>query len=134
MSDQEVLDLVTRWVDAELNEDAEGLDKLLADEFSGIGPLGFVLTKQQWAGRYRGGELKNNAFEVLDPQVKQFGDTAVVLGVQKQETTFQGHDTGGQFRLGLVAVKGADGWSIANIQLSGPLGPPPGAPPNFKQG
>ena len=131
MSD--VLDLVTRWAEAELGEDATTLEGLLAEDFTGIGPLGFVLTKEQWTGRYRGGDLKNTEFAVLDPQVRSYGDTAVVVGVQQQQNSYQGHDSGGQFRLTLVAVKQAGGWVIANIQLSGPLGPPPGAPPNFKQ-
>ncbi|MGH3760838.1 nuclear transport factor 2 family protein [Actinophytocola sp.] len=133
MSEQEVLDLVKRWATAELNEDADALGGLLADDFTGIGPLGFVLTKQRWTGRYRGGELKNSEFEVVDAQVRAYGDTAVVVGVQKQETTFAGNDTGGQFRLTLVAVRRDAGWVIANLQLSGPLGPPPSMPPNFKQ-
>ena len=133
MSENEVLELVKRWATAELDEDADALGGMLADDFTGIGPIGFVLTKQQWAGRYRGGELKNAEFEVLEPQVRLYGDTAVVVGVQKQETSFQGHDTGGQFRLTLVAVKQGGEWRVANVQLSGPLGPPPSAPPNFKR-
>lgn len=133
MSEQEILDLVQRWATAELDEDADALGGLLAEDFTGIGPLGFVLTKQQWTGRYRGGELRNSAFEVLEPRVRTYGATAVVVGTQKQETSFQGNDTGGQFRLTLVAVKQDAGWAVANIQLSGPLGPPPSMPPNFKQ-
>jgi len=132
MSEKEVLDLVQRWADAELAEDADGLGGLLTEDFNGIGPLGFVLTKQQWTGRYRGGGLTNSAFEVLEPAVRVYGDTAVVVGTQKQETSFQGHDTGGSFRLTLIAVNGEAGWTVANIQLSGPLGPPPQMPPNFK--
>jgi uncharacterized protein (TIGR02246 family) len=133
MSEQEVLDLVQQWATAELKEDADTLGELLAEDFNGIGPLGFVLTKQQWTGRYRGGDLHNTAFDVVDAQVRLYGDTAVVVGVQKQETSFQGHDTGGEFRLTLVAVRRDGGWSVANIQLSGPLGPPPGMPPSFKK-
>jgi len=133
MSENDVLDLVQRWVKAELAEDADGLGGLLTEDFNGIGPLGFVLTKQQWTGRYRGGGLTNSAFEVLEPSVRVYGDTAVVVGAQKQETSFQGHDTGGSFRLTLIAVKGDAGWAVANIQLSGPLGPPPQMPPNFKK-
>lgn len=134
MSDNEILDLVQRWAAAELGEDADSLEQLLTDDFTGIGPLGFVLTRQQWVGRYRGGgDVKNSAFEVLEPQVKVYGDAALVVGVQKQETTYQDHDLGGQFRLGLVAAKQDGRWLVAGIQLSGPLGPPPATPPNFKQ-
>lgn len=133
MSDAGILDLVGRWAAAELTGDADALSGLLVDDFVGIGPLGFVLTKQQWAGRYRGGELKNSAFDVVEPQVRTYGDTAVVVGVQQQETTFQGNDTGGKFRLTLIAVRRGDGWAVAQVQLSGPLGPPPAMPPNFKK-
>jgi hypothetical protein len=133
MSAQEVLDLVQRWESAELHEDAAALDGLLAEDFHGIGPLGFVLSRQQWLGRYRGG-LRNAAFEAKDPQVRMYGDTAVVVAVQKQETTFQEHDSSGEFRLGMVAVKRGSGWAIANIQLSGPLGAPPSTPPDFRRG
>ena len=133
MSEQDVLDLVQRWADAELKGDADGLGQLLADDFAAIGPLGFVLNKQQWAGRYRGGELKNSAFDVKDPQVRIYGDVAVTVATQEQQTTYQDHDTSGAFRLTVVAVKSDSGWLLVNIQLSGPLGPPPGAPPNFKR-
>jgi hypothetical protein len=50
-----------------------------------------------------------------------------------QETTFQEHDSSGEFRLGTVAVKQDDDWAIANVQLSGPLGAPPSVPPDFTQ-
>jgi|1185.fasta_scaffold955341_1 uncharacterized protein (TIGR02246 family) len=134
MSEQEVLDLVQRWSAAELKGDADGLAELLAEDFTGIGPLGFVLAKQQWVGRYReGGEVRNSAFEILEPQVKLYGDAALVVGVQKQETTYQDHDLGGQFRLGLVAAKQDGRWLVSGVQLSGPLGPPPATPPNFKK-
>jgi uncharacterized protein DUF4440 len=132
MSTREVLDLVKRWETAELNEDAAALDGLLAGDFCGIGPLGFVLSRQQWLGRYHGG-LRNAAFAAQDPQVRIYGETAVVIAVQKQETTFQEHDSSGEFRLGMVAVKQDGDWAIANIQLSGPLGAPPSAPPDFKR-
>jgi len=40
-----VLDLVRRWAAAEQQNDAGLLDGLLAEEFAGVGPLGFVLTR-----------------------------------------------------------------------------------------
>jgi hypothetical protein len=80
MSDTEVLDLVQRWCAAEVGADADALGELLAEEFTGIGPLGFVLTKQQWVGRHRG-DLENTAFEVKEPQVRVYGDAALFLVV-----------------------------------------------------
>ena len=44
----DVLDLVQRWAAAEQRGDADLLDGLLADDFVGVGPLDFVLTRDQW--------------------------------------------------------------------------------------
>src|SRR5215213_7598282 len=55
-----VLDLVERWAAAEQGNDAEALDGLLADDFVGVGPVGFVLGREQWLGRFGNG-LENRA-------------------------------------------------------------------------
>jgi uncharacterized protein (TIGR02246 family) len=120
---QPVLDLVQRWAAAELTGDAEAYDDLLTADFTGVGPVGFVLTGQQWAQRHLG-DLHNEQFEVLDPHVRIYGDpvhTAVVEAVQRQTTTAMGRDTSGSFRLGLIAVHDGQDWRIAHLQLSGPL-------------
>jgi len=121
MTDQSaVLDLVQRCATAELTGDAEAYHWLLAPDFVGAGPVGFVLDAKQWAQRHRG-DLKNHEFEVNDPHVRLYGDTAVVEAVQTQQTTVMGRDTSGSFRLGIVAVKRGDRWLLAHVQLSGPL-------------
>jgi uncharacterized protein (TIGR02246 family) len=128
MSEQEVLDLVKRYAAAELNGDAGAYDDLVTEDFHGIGPVGFVLNKQQWVGRLA--NVKNDAFEVKDATVRVYGDSAVVVGVQDQTTTVMGRDTSGQFRLTLAAVKQDGKWVIANAQLSGPLRAPEEMPIN----
>jgi uncharacterized protein (TIGR02246 family) len=128
MSEQEVSDLVKRYATAELNGDAGAYDDLVTDDFQGIGPVGFVLNKQQWVGRLA--NVKNDAFEVKDATVRLYGDTAVVVGVQDQTTTVMGRDTSGQFRLTLTVVKQDGKWAIANAQLSGPLRAPEDMPIN----
>ncbi|MBB5080624.1 nuclear transport factor 2 family protein [Nonomuraea endophytica] len=115
----EVLDLVTRWAAAEQANDAQALDALLADGFVGVGPLGFVLTREQWLVRFDNG-LVNNAFVVEEPQVHEHGAAAVVVGVDAQQTTFGGRDNSGRFRLTLSAVRQETAWKIASIHL-GPL-------------
>jgi uncharacterized protein (TIGR02246 family) len=130
MSEKDVLDLVARWADVELKGDADGYGDLFTEDFSGVGPVGFVLDKQAWAGRHRG-DMKNEAFAIVEPQVRFYGDdTAVVMGVQDQTTKVAGHDTSGKFRMVAVVVRQDGGWRIANVQLSGPLRAP-GQMPDF---
>jgi uncharacterized protein (TIGR02246 family) len=130
VSDQQVLDLVQRWADVELRGDANGYGDLLAADFLGIGPVGFVLTADQWANRHRG-DLNNDEFNVEDPHVRTYGgDTAIVEAVLRQKTTAMGRDTSGSFRLVVVAVEQEGRWLLANIQLSGPL-IAPGTTPSF---
>ncbi|MDQ3432895.1 MAG: nuclear transport factor 2 family protein, partial [Actinomycetota bacterium] len=104
----------------ELNGDVDAYSNLVTPDFTGSGPAGFVLTAEQWAQRHRG-DVENHEFEVTDPHVRVYGDTAIVEGVQTQRTTARGRDTSGSFRLGLVAVRTSDSWAIAHLQLSGPL-------------
>jgi uncharacterized protein (TIGR02246 family) len=129
MSQQQILDLVARWSRAELDGDLDAYDELLAPDFIGIGPVGFVLGKEDWTGRHREG-LTNHHFAVVQPQVKTYGDdVAVVTAVQEQRTTARGHDSSGSFRLILVATQEHDRWAITHLQLSGPLRTPDAPPP-----
>ncbi len=122
----EVLDLVRHWAAAEEHNDAGLLGGLLANDFVGVGPVGFVLTRDQWLGRFQGG-LENRAFAVQDPQVHDHATAAVVVGVLAQQTSFQGRDNSGRFRVTLVAVRPADRWLLASVHI-GPLQDPAASP------
>jgi ketosteroid isomerase-like protein len=122
----EILDLVRRWAAAEQRNDPGLLDEVLADDFNGVGPVGFVLNREQWLARFGNG-LENRAFAVEDARVRDFGQAAVVIGVLAQETSFQGGDNSGRFRLTLVAVRPEDRWLVANVHIGllQAAGPPP---------
>ena len=121
-----VLDLVQRWAAAEQQNDAGRLDGLLAGEFAGVGPFGFILTRDQWLARFASG-LVNRSFTVTDLQVRDFGTAAVGTGVLAQQTSWQGTDNSGRFRVTIVAVRAADRWRLAHVHI-GPLQAPPGRP------
>jgi ketosteroid isomerase-like protein len=84
-----------------------------------------VLSREQWLARFGNG-LENRAFAVEDARVRDFGTAAVVIGVLAQETSFQGGDNSGRFRLTLVAVRPDDRWLLANVHIG--LLQPAGAP------
>ena len=126
-----VLDLVQRWAAAEAHNDAATLDGLLDGGFAGVGPFGFILTRDQWLARFTNG-LVNRSFTVTDLQVRDYGTTAVGIGVLAQETSWQGSDNSGRFRVTLVAVQAdggqaGEGWRLAHVHI-GPLQAPPGRP------
>jgi len=124
-----VSETIDQFAGAEAKGDSDTLERLLTDDFRGVGPLGFVLTKQQWIGRYRSGALEPTAFDLSDVLVREYGDTAIVLAASTQEGSYNGHPANGEFRLTLVLVKADTSWQVAHCHLSGPLGPPPGRPP-----
>jgi Domain of unknown function (DUF4440) len=131
-----VPDLVQRWAAAEAHNDAATLDGLLDGGFAGVGPFGFILTRDQWLARFTNG-LVNRSFTVTDLQVRDYGTTAVGIGVLTQETSWQGSDNSGRFRVTLVAVQAdggqadgaqaGEGWRLAHVHI-GPLQAPPGRP------
>ena len=61
----EIRELERRWAQGELDADVAALDALATDDFTLVGPLGFVLDRQQWLDRYRRGVWRTtrSAFE-----------------------------------------------------------------------
>lgn len=119
------LDLLRRWEAAESAADATALAGLLAEDFRGIGPLGFVLDRDQWLGRYQGG-LSVTSITLTDVAVREHGPLAVALAVQTQSVTHRGRPNDGRFRVSLTMHRADGVWSVVGVQLSGPM--PDGAP------
>lgn len=121
---EQINELIDKWAAAELAGDFGAYDDLLAPEFRGVGPVGFVLNRDQWGSRHRRG-LVNHEFRVEDREIRQFGDsgdTAVVTAVQTQKTTIgPGQENNGSFRIVVVVVRGEGRWVIGHVQFSGPM-------------
>jgi catechol 2,3-dioxygenase-like lactoylglutathione lyase family enzyme len=119
--DSAIHELATRWAAAEVDSDVAVLDGLLADEFCGIGPIGFVLDKPAWLHRFAGG-LHTESLAFTDLQIRHLGCTVVVVGVLDQHATFKDVDASGRFRVSFVAARPGDRWTIASCHI-GPLDP-----------
>ena len=124
--EQEVVRLADAWATAELRGDAAFLESTLADDFVGIGPLGFMLTKQEWLARHQSGDLKYASFSQDEVKVRVYNDAAILIGRQVQNGTYRGNSIQGQFRTTLVFVQQQGQWRLAGLHLS-----PIGQPPNF---
>ena len=126
--EQEVLRLADAWANAELRGDTTFHESTLADDFIGIGPLGFMLTKQEWLARHQSGDLKYESFNLDEVKVRMYNDAAILTGRQAQNAAYRGNSIQGQFRTTLVFVQQQGQWRLASLQLS-----TIGQPPNFTQ-
>ncbi len=116
--DQQITVLVGDWADAERRGDIDFLMRNLTDDFVGVGPRGFLLTKEQWLTRYDSGDLRNESVVVDQLAVRVYGDAAIATGRQTQRAQHQGHDASGQFRITLVFVRPEGRWLLAGWQAS----------------
>jgi uncharacterized protein (TIGR02246 family) len=120
--------LVEDWVTAELRGDTAFLKSTLADDFVGVGPRGFTLTKEQWIARHEAGNLKYGSFELDEVQVRPYGDATVTVCRQSAEGMYEDehgrYDIHEQFRATLVFVKQQGRWLLAGLHLSPILGRP----------
>jgi ketosteroid isomerase-like protein len=125
-TDQQVRDVVQRLTQAEHDSDADALASLLDEDFVCVGPLGFVLTKPQWLGSYRTGDLVYQALSTDDVSVRQYAGTAITISTRTQQATYQGNPApGGQFRVTHIMVRRDGGWLVAGFHVS-PLSAPSG--------
>ena len=118
-AEQEVLRLADAWTNAELRGDTTLLERILADDYIGIGPLGFMLTKQEWLARHQAGDLKYESFSLDEVKVRVYNnDAAVLTGRQVQNGAYRGNSIQAQFRTTLVFVRQQGQWQLASLQLS----------------
>ena len=117
-----------KWATAESSGDTGVLADLVTDDFRVVGPVGFILDRQQYLGRYQGG-FSPESVEWADVVVRDYGSAAITIATVTQKATFAGERADGQFRVAHVFVKPADRWQIANVQYSMIGGPPPFARP-----
>ena len=117
--------VVEAWAAAELAGDASALDRLLASDFVGVGPLGFALTKADRLERHASGDPRDDAFAWNEPQVRLYGEAAVVIGRQTASATYLGRPIpAGTLRTTHILIRQGGDWRLAGVHMS-PIGPPP---------
>ncbi len=123
-TDAEIVRRADEWIAAELRGDTSFLERTLADNFAAVGPLGFMLTKQEWIGRHRSGNMKYRSLDLTEVSTRVYGDAAVLIGRQSQDATFQGNDVKAELRTTAVFVRQGGEWKLVGVQMS-PIGQPP---------
>jgi hypothetical protein len=124
MTGTEIQICLERLTEAELSGNAAELDSLTTDDFTLVGPLGFVLDKEQWLDRHRSGALTTDALAWQPESVRRHHDTAIAIGTQHQRARYQGHPVEAHLRATHVLLHVDARWRVASTHLS-PIGEPP---------
>ena len=126
-STDDIEGFLSEWTAAEQSGDAAALDNLLAEDFTGVGPLGFTLSKQEWLARHAGGDLTYRTFELADIAVRRYSDVAVVVAQQRATGAYRGREVPGELRVTLVVANVPGPRRLAGAHMSFIAGTP-GAP------
>jgi ketosteroid isomerase-like protein len=125
---QQLKKLGEDWAAAELRGDTAFLERALADDFVGVGPRGFMLTKEQWLSRHQAGNLKYQSFGLDEVQVRLYGDAGVMVCRETAEGVYEDengrYDLHEQFRATLILARQQEHWLLAGLHLSPIAGRP----------
>jgi len=108
--EQTLIQLEQDWNRATLAKDYKAIDKIMADEWTGIDFKGMTVTKAESLAELKSGESSNQSVELGEMKVKVFGNTAVVMGSDTEKSTYHGKDSSGQYAWMDVFVKRAGRW------------------------
>ncbi len=123
----EVENLAQDWATAELYGDTVFLGQVLADDFVGVEPYGFMLTKDEWLERNASGKLKYDSLALDETRVRLYGDAAVVIGRETAEGRYEDGEIRQEIREKLRAtmvfvkdesVRDESRWLLAGIHMS----------------
>ena len=111
-AEQTVLKLTQEWLDAEDRVDRAALNRIIADDFLGTGPVGTTVSKTDVIPG-EGSEGHGLAISGQDIKVRVFGDTAIATG--RGIPKAQGRP---ELRFTVVFVKRTDRWQMVAGHLS----------------
>ncbi|MGO9269003.1 MAG: nuclear transport factor 2 family protein [Terriglobia bacterium] len=109
----ELVNLVTQWLDAEARNDRTALDHLIADDFMGTAFGDNILTKDDIVPAEGGSQGRFPKSTLKQSTSRLFGDAGVVMG----HITFDGQPNS-DIRFTIVYVKRQAGWQMVAAHLA----------------
>jgi hypothetical protein len=102
----EIGKLLNRFAEAQRLSDLDVLPELLTDDFKLVGPLGFVVPKQQWLEQFRSGVLQIESLEWGDVDIRThaYANSAIAIGRLTQTATYADNRADGAFRVTAIAI------------------------------
>jgi hypothetical protein len=120
LTSEEIGKLLDGLAEAQTRSDVDALSGLLTDDFKLVGPLGFVVPKEQWLEQFHAGALQIESLEWDEVEIRTYADAgfAIAIGRLTQAATYAQNRSDGQFRVTLIAIGRGVRWQLAGAHYS----------------
>jgi hypothetical protein len=115
---REILELEGHTKDAALHNDAAFSQRILADDYLAIGPLGNVLTKDDALAARRAAKMHYDSIDLSEVVVRVYGETAVVTARAEVKGNNLGEDFSGPYRFTRIWVRRNGQWQTVSYQAT----------------
>jgi ketosteroid isomerase-like protein len=115
---KEIEALEVQWRQAQLSNDVDAMDRLLADDYIGINANGMIETKSDALASRRAGTLHITSLDLSDLKVRVYGNTAVVTSRADLEGNSGQKSISGRYRYTRVYTRQAGQWKIVSFEAS----------------
>lgn len=117
LTEQTLINVEKAWNEALISKDLGTVNRIMADEWTGIDFRGATVTKDETLAQLRSGESRNEYVELGDDIiVRVYGDTAVVIGSDTEKSVYQGENSSGRYAFTDVFVKRDGRWQAVASQ------------------
>jgi len=117
-AEQQIKTLGEQLNAANLKGDTSFLEKVLADDYTGVRGDGSVLTKAQEIEKYKFGAIKYETNDVQDLKIRVYGHTAVSTSLSSSKNIRDGQQHIGTTRSIRVWVKQKGTWKCVAYQTT----------------
>ena len=122
-AEQELTRMEREFGEAMTRRDTATLDRLMADDFAAINPLGRELTKAQVVAQITSPDYDLDSIRNEDIRVRVFGDAAVATARAVAKGRYKGQDASGQVRYMRVWIRRQGRWQAVAAHAA-PIAPP----------
>ena len=110
--------LEDEWHTAALSNDVAAVDRLLAEDYVGIGPDGTIASKADELAARRSGLRKLTQLDVVERKIRVYGTTAVVTSRAVVSGMYDSMPLHGEFRYTRVYNLSRGQWRIVSFEAS----------------
>jgi ketosteroid isomerase-like protein len=117
-AEEELLKLENEFAEAIVNNNLEGIGRLVTDDWIIIGPDGEIVDRARFFEVIKSGALTHDMMESEDLRVRVYGDSAVVTALTRTRGKFMGQDFSTQERATDVFVQRDGRWQCVLTHLT----------------